>query len=146
MACESSCPSSSLSLLTSSATFLCHSCQKQLSRYTCPKCNLPYCSLTCFRAPEHRACADSFDRTTLADDLNGDSDTATADKDQMLGMLKKFEEQQRELEQIQAQENGEGDEEDEEVDASPEALQRKKDREELEKRLAGIDLGESSVV
>lgn len=26
------------------------SCRRQFSRYTCPKCNIPYCSLICFRS------------------------------------------------------------------------------------------------
>ncbi|GAA5860815.1 hypothetical protein JCM3774_003149 [Rhodotorula dairenensis] len=115
----------------------CGICHKQTSQYTCPKCNLPYCSLACFRSPEHRACTDNFDRATLAEDLQGDTDASSSDKRQMLEMLKKFEDQQRELEEIRAQEGGdeEGDDED-----GPEAEARRREREELEKRLADVDL------
>ena len=118
------------------------SCHKQISQYTCPKCNLPYCSLACFRSPEHQACTETFDRTTLAEDLQGDvkdDESTETDKRQMLEMLKNFEDQQRELEEIRAQEGGPAGEEEEED--GPEAEARKREREELEKRLADVDLG-----
>lgn len=117
-------------------------CHKQISQYTCPKCNLPYCSLACFRSPEHQACTENFDRTTLAEDLRSDKDdeSSETDKRQMLEMLKKFEDQQRELEEIRAQERGPAGEE-EEDDDGPEAEAQRREREELEKRLADVDLG-----
>lgn len=34
-----------------------HSCRRQFSKYTCPKCNVPYCSLICFRS---QVCLISF--------------------------------------------------------------------------------------
>lgn len=119
----------------------CGICHKQISQYTCPKCNLPYCSLACFRSPEHQACTENFDRTTLAEDLRSDKDdeSSETDKRQMLEMLKKFEDQQRELEEIRAQERGPAGEE-EEDDDGPEAEAQRREREELEKRLADVDL------
>lgn len=33
---------------------LCSSCRRQIAKYTCPKCNLPYCSLACFRSQVER--------------------------------------------------------------------------------------------
>ncbi|GAA5993665.1 hypothetical protein JCM10908_000669 [Rhodotorula pacifica] len=121
---------------------VCGICHKQISQYTCPKCNLPYCSLACFRSPEHQACTETFDRTTLADDLNGDKDGSEIDKRQMLEMLKKFEDQQRELEELRAQQGGEtgADEDEDEEDDSPDAEARRRERQELEKRLAEVDL------
>lgn len=62
----------------------------------------------------------------------------------MMDMLKKFEEQQRELEEVQAAGGTEVDpraEEDAEEDDSPEAEERRRERDELEKKLAEIDLG-----
>ncbi|BGP41380.1 hypothetical protein JCM10449v2_005358 [Rhodotorula kratochvilovae] len=115
----------------------CGICEKQISRYTCPSCNLPYCSLACFRSPDHAACAESFQRATLAQDLQGDPQHADGEKNRMLEMLKKFEEQQRELEELEREE-AKGDED--ELDQSPEAVARRKQREELEKRLEGVDL------
>ncbi|BGP49530.1 hypothetical protein JCM10450v2_005422 [Rhodotorula kratochvilovae] len=113
----------------------CGICEKQISRYTCPSCNLSYCSLACFRSLDHAACAESFQRATLAQDLQGDPQHADGEKNRMLEMLKKFEEQQRELEELER--DGARDEEDE-LDQSPEAVARRKEREELEKRLEGL--------
>ncbi|GAA5907859.1 hypothetical protein JCM8208_001964 [Rhodotorula glutinis] len=119
----------------------CGICEKQISRYTCPRCNLPYCSLACFRDPQHQACVDHFQRATLAQDLEGDphhAQPSSADKNRMLDMLKKFEDQQRELEDMERQD--ELDNDDDEADQSPEAVARRKERQELEKRLEGVDL------
>ncbi|GAA6054323.1 hypothetical protein JCM3770_001434 [Rhodotorula araucariae] len=115
----------------------CGICEKQISRYTCPSCNLPYCSLACFRAPGHAACAESFQRATLAQDLQDDPQPVEGDRNRMLEMLKKFEDQQRELEEL---EPAEDTDDDDELDQSPEAVARRKEREELEKRLEGVDL------
>ena len=30
--------------------FLICSCHKQFAKYTCPKCNIRYCSITCYKA------------------------------------------------------------------------------------------------
>ena len=123
-----------------------NSCEKQISRYTCPSCNLPYCSLACFRDPQHQACLDHFQRATLAQDLDGDphhAQPSQGDKNRMLDMLKKFEDQQRELEELERQDAL--DDDDDEADQSPEAVARRKERQELEKRLEGIDLGASAL-
>ncbi|GAA5846357.1 hypothetical protein JCM9279_001343 [Rhodotorula babjevae] len=120
----------------------CGICEKQISRYTCPSCNLPYCSLACFRDPQHQSCLDHFQRATLAQDLDGDphhAQPSQGDKNRMLDMLKKFEDQQRELEELERQDKLDGDDDDE-ADQSPEAVARRKERQELEKRLEGIDL------
>ncbi|GAA5938315.1 hypothetical protein JCM1841_006304 [Sporobolomyces salmonicolor] len=97
---------------------ICGICKTQFSRYHCPACNLPYCSLACFRAPEHAGCSEAFDRQTLVDEIKTAEGKTGEEKRAMMDMLKRFEEEN-------ADEDGpEGDEE----------------REELEKRLEGIDL------
>ncbi|GAA5942016.1 hypothetical protein JCM3775_004316 [Rhodotorula graminis] len=121
----------------------CGICEKQISRYTCPNCNLAYCSLACFRDPQHQACVDHFQRATLAQDLEGDphhAQPSSSDKNRMLDMLKKFEDQQRELDELERQDSLDHDDDDDAADQSPEAVARRKERQELEKRLEGIDL------
>lgn len=60
----------------------------------------------------------------------------------MLEILRKFEDQQRELEEIRAQEGGRAGREGGDADADgPEAEAQRREREELEKRLADVDLG-----
>ncbi|GAA5867905.1 hypothetical protein JCM8547_003410 [Rhodosporidiobolus lusitaniae] len=116
----------------------CGICTKQLSRYTCPACNLPYCSLACFRAPQHSSCSEAFAKQSLREDVQGvPKEDGDMGRDKMMGMLREFEEQQRELEEMEREQREE--EEDEESDTE-EGRKRRKEREELEKKLVGVNL------
>lgn len=104
------------------------SCNRQISRYHCPTCNLPYCSLGCYKSPQHEDCSEKFDRQSLLDEIRSAEGKSSEEKKAMLEMLKRFEEENAELEQ--------GEEDDEARDL---------ERQELEKRLEGVDLGEYRV-
>ncbi|GAC77627.1 predicted Zn-finger protein [Moesziomyces antarcticus T-34] len=39
---------------------LCNICYTTAASYTCPKCNIPYCSLACFRSSAHEQCSAAF--------------------------------------------------------------------------------------
>ena len=85
------------------------SCSVQFSRYTCPHCNLHYCSLPYFRSASHAGCSESFDRKSLLGDIESARDKTGEEKRAMLEMLRKFEE-----ESLRAEErDGEGEEEEE---------------------------------
>ncbi|GAA5895575.1 zinc finger HIT domain-containing protein [Sporobolomyces salmoneus] len=101
---------------------ICAICNRQISRYHCPTCNLPYCSLACYKSPQHEDCSEKFDRQTLLDEIKTAEGKTNEEKKAMMDMLKRFEEENAELEE---------GEEDEGNDL---------EREELEKRLEGIDL------
>ncbi|GAA5898471.1 hypothetical protein JCM6882_007785 [Rhodosporidiobolus microsporus] len=125
-------------IVSTSDSLPCGICNQQLSRYTCPSCNLPYCSLACFKAPAHERCSEAFARGTLAAEVGGAPKEEGEDGERrMMEMLRQFEEQQRELEKIQRGEEEDGEEED---DDTEEGQARRKEREELEKRLAGLNL------
>lgn len=47
----------------------CLICRQQRARYSCPSCNIPYCSLTCYRAESHAGCSQSFVQKTVRDEL-----------------------------------------------------------------------------
>ncbi|XP_072120647.1 zinc finger HIT domain-containing protein 2 [Mobula birostris] len=49
----------------------CGLCGGPGARYTCPRCNQPYCSLPCYRRPEHQACAELFYRDAVLSELRG---------------------------------------------------------------------------
>ncbi|KAH9013874.1 hypothetical protein EDB84DRAFT_1228143, partial [Lactarius hengduanensis] len=51
-------------------------CRRQFSRYTCPRCNLLYCSLSCFRAEGHSQCSEPFYRDQLASDIHTEPSTS----------------------------------------------------------------------
>ncbi|XP_020375507.1 zinc finger HIT domain-containing protein 2 [Rhincodon typus] len=43
------------------------------ARYTCPRCNVPFCSLPCYRGSKHRVCAESFYREAVLGELREES-------------------------------------------------------------------------
>ncbi|ELR57561.1 Zinc finger HIT domain-containing protein 2 [Bos mutus] len=49
----------------------CPTGEAQPARYTCPRCNVPYCSLRCYRA--HGSCAEEFYRDQVLGELRGRS-------------------------------------------------------------------------
>ncbi|KAF6107229.1 zinc finger HIT-type containing 2 [Phyllostomus discolor] len=49
----------------------CPAGEARAARYTCPRCNVPYCSLRCYRA--HGTCAEGFYRDQVLGELRGRS-------------------------------------------------------------------------
>lgn len=49
----------------------CPAAEAQPARYTCPRCNVPYCSLRCYRA--HGTCVEDFYRDQVLGELRGRS-------------------------------------------------------------------------
>ncbi|KAH9962331.1 hypothetical protein BJV74DRAFT_880037 [Russula compacta] len=109
-------------------TPFCGVCRRQFSRYTCPRCNLLYCSLSCFRAEAHSRCSEPFYRDQLASDIHAEPSTSAAERKAMMDLLKRFEEDSLDNDSFANLENS--DDEDEHDD--------------LERRLAGIDLESAS--
>ncbi|KAG7443578.1 uncharacterized protein BT62DRAFT_874863, partial [Guyanagaster necrorhizus] len=66
-------------------------CRRQLSKYTCPTCNLPYCSLTCFRSPAHGDCSETFYKNEIQRDVGADQNLKAEERIKMMEMLKRFE-------------------------------------------------------
>lgn len=61
--------------------------EAQPTRYTCPRCNVPYCSLRCYRA--HGTCAEDFYRDQVLGELRGRS----ASPSRLAGALRRLREQ-----------------------------------------------------
>ncbi|KAF8262240.1 hypothetical protein EI94DRAFT_1688271 [Lactarius quietus] len=110
-------------------TPFCGICRRQFSRYTCPRCNLLYCSLSCFRAETHSQCSEPFYRNQLASDIHTEPSTSAAERKGMLELLKRFEQDSLDDPFAHPEENSDDDE-------GP--------VDNLEQRLAGIDLGSAS--
>ncbi|CAO3632148.1 unnamed protein product [Mucor fragilis] len=71
---------------------LCEICQKQFSNYVCPRCNLRYCSLACYKDLQHADCTESFYKDSVTAEIQNrelDKDS----KNKMLEMLKRLEEE-----------------------------------------------------
>ncbi|CAE6524878.1 unnamed protein product [Rhizoctonia solani] len=93
----------------------CGICHRQFAKYTCPTCNLQYCSLVCYRAEPHSTCTETFYKSALTEEIQSQPTRSMEEKRQMLEVLKRFEEE--------SLEEGEDDDEDD-----------------LALRLEGIDL------
>ncbi|EHB04894.1 Zinc finger HIT domain-containing protein 2 [Heterocephalus glaber] len=71
----------------------CPAGEAQPARYTCPRCNVPYCSLRCYRT--HGTCAEAFYRDQVLGELRGRS----ASPSRLAGALRRLR-QQRETENV----------------------------------------------
>ncbi|ORX39316.1 hypothetical protein BD324DRAFT_619238 [Kockovaella imperatae] len=94
--------------LTTALTRVCGICRKKDSNYTCPRCNIAYCSLECFRAESHGQCSEPFYRSTIFSEIATDPKVDNDEKRKMMEMLKRFEDAQIEgeeaFEQLKRQE------------------------------------------
>ncbi|XP_032885597.1 zinc finger HIT domain-containing protein 2 isoform X2 [Amblyraja radiata] len=57
----------------------CGLCTAAAARYTCPRCNRPYCSLACYRGGPHRACAELFYRDAVLAELRPGAEAGRRD-------------------------------------------------------------------
>ncbi|KAM9302121.1 zinc finger HIT domain-containing protein 2-like [Gastrophryne carolinensis] len=51
---------------------VCGLCLSAPGRYTCPRCNSPYCSVACYRGPRHTACSELFYRESVMQALRAE--------------------------------------------------------------------------
>ncbi|KAI0741363.1 hypothetical protein C8Q80DRAFT_1194033 [Daedaleopsis nitida] len=70
----------------------CAICRRQFSRYTCPRCNIPYCSLICFRSEKHGDCSETFYRKEVELDVKSAPSSSVEEKRRIMDILKRFEE------------------------------------------------------
>ncbi|KLO06656.1 hypothetical protein SCHPADRAFT_837775, partial [Schizopora paradoxa] len=101
-------------------------CHRQISRYTCPSCNVPYCSLTCFRSDAHSQCSEPFYKRELEDGIKSQPNASMEERTKMMDLLKRFEEEEGNPDSL-----NEEDKESAETDG-------------LVERLGGVDLDELS--
>ncbi|KAF7366457.1 hypothetical protein MSAN_00902700 [Mycena sanguinolenta] len=79
--------------MSSAETITCRLCRRQFSKYTCPTCNIPYCSLTCFRSPAHAQCSETFYKKEVESDIRAAPDKTREERRRMMEVLKRFEEE-----------------------------------------------------
>lgn len=48
---------------------VCMLCKIKPSCYTCPRCNLHYCGLTCYQCPDHSVCSEEFYKESVLQEL-----------------------------------------------------------------------------
>ncbi|KAF8347773.1 hypothetical protein F5887DRAFT_1060585 [Amanita rubescens] len=72
---------------------ICNICKRQFSKYTCPSCNIPYCSLSCFRSQAHSQCSEPFYKNELEIDIHSAPSKSIEERRKMTELLRKFEEE-----------------------------------------------------
>ncbi|TIA80979.1 hypothetical protein E3P81_02721 [Wallemia ichthyophaga] len=71
---------------STSAQQVCGICSLNLSVYICPSCNVPYCSLSCYKSDKHGQCSDRFVTQQLKE--TEDSPIDHSQRHQFLNLLK----------------------------------------------------------
>lgn len=52
-------------------TLLPSSCSARPQKYNCPRCNVAYCSVDCYKAPTHHQCSETFYRDNVIEEMAG---------------------------------------------------------------------------
>ncbi|XP_051540347.1 uncharacterized protein LOC127432885 [Myxocyprinus asiaticus] len=65
----------------------CGLCLCKPSCYTCPRCNIPYCGLTCYRSPDHSGCSEEFYKESVLLELKSQGVTDEEGKSKMQEIL-----------------------------------------------------------
>ena len=68
----------------------CQICLNNTSKYSCPRCNVSYCGLKCYRAPCHSQCSEDFYKESVYSELKSQGKLDPQSKDKTLNILQKF--------------------------------------------------------
>ncbi|XP_036381143.1 zinc finger HIT domain-containing protein 2 [Megalops cyprinoides] len=66
---------------------VCGLCLSKPPSYTCPRCNVPYCGLACYRSPAHSACSEEFYKESVIQELKRTGETEEEGKRRMQEIL-----------------------------------------------------------
>ncbi|RZF36587.1 hypothetical protein LSTR_LSTR010698 [Laodelphax striatellus] len=72
---------------------LCMICSNNIGKYACPRCNIFYCSVDCYRAEMHSNCSEAFYKDCIADEIKSQETNPDAQK-KMLEILQRMQQQQ----------------------------------------------------
>ncbi|XP_077971853.1 uncharacterized protein LOC120345525 isoform X2 [Styela clava] len=72
----------------------CGICKEAAGKYTCPRCNVSYCSLGCFKHQTHSGCSESFYKDCFVQEMK-QSRASDAEKLRIMKMLKNFEDENK---------------------------------------------------
>ncbi|CAL8369777.1 zinc finger HIT domain-containing protein 2 [Gadus morhua] len=75
---------------------VCGLCKSKPSCYTCPRCNMPYCCLVCYRSTDHILCSEEFYKQSVLQELKEMGESAAGSRKKMhdilMGLKQKAEE------------------------------------------------------
>ncbi|KAF4611104.1 hypothetical protein D9613_006918 [Agrocybe pediades] len=89
-------------------TVACNICRRQFAKYTCTRCNVRYCSLTCYRSQAHNQCSEAFYKKEIEEEIHAGPSKSLQEKRRMMEMLQKFEEEtsQQSIDEDDGDDNG----------------------------------------
>ena len=96
----------------------CAFCEKTKSNlYTCPKCNLNYCTVQCYQSQRHTQCSEQFYRNCVEDEVRlsenlGSNFDSLGSKKKTLAALKRLKEEEENDQEIMNEVLDSDDEED----------------------------------
>ncbi|EEB15467.1 hypothetical protein Phum_PHUM369840 [Pediculus humanus corporis] len=67
---------------------LCQICQINNAKYSCPNCQVFYCSLNCYQSEKHNECSEVFYKKWVEEELKNCSNDSSHDKKKILDILK----------------------------------------------------------
>ncbi|KAI5642657.1 HIT zinc finger domain-containing protein [Phthorimaea operculella] len=76
---------------SSSSAKICELCNENASKYCCPRCEVLYCSLDCYKSEKHMSCSETFYRDCVNEELAA-LNTDDESKQKMIDILKKMRE------------------------------------------------------
>lgn len=56
---------------TSDCVICCELCKEQKAKYTCPRCDIQYCSVMCYKSSQHTQCSEYFFKECILKELAG---------------------------------------------------------------------------
>ncbi|XP_016348996.1 zinc finger HIT domain-containing protein 2-like [Sinocyclocheilus anshuiensis] len=72
---------------TASSVKPCGLCLSKPSCYTCPRCNVPYCGLACYRSQNHSSCSEEFYKESVLQELKSQGVSDEEGKSKMQEIL-----------------------------------------------------------
>ncbi|DBA99918.1 TPA: hypothetical protein ACH3X1_013802 [Trebouxia sp. C0004] len=107
----------------SSMRSICKVCQQQWSKYTCPRCNLQYCSLECYKK-HGQQCTETFYRDNVTAHLES-AQTSDSERHRILSILQRFQQDDSSNHAAHQSSNADSEQDDENELAMSEALLQK---------------------
>ncbi|XP_059162073.1 zinc finger HIT domain-containing protein 2-like [Physella acuta] len=76
------------SFSSSSPSIICKLCLNADAKYTCPRCNISYCSVQCYQSEKHGGCSEAFYKDWVLNELK-EMTNGPEDRQKVLDMLNK---------------------------------------------------------
>ena len=112
----------------------CQFCPKGNAKYTCSRCNAPYCGVSCFQGETHRQCSESFYKDQVMAEIMSNS----ADGVDKATKLRTLEAIQKNFRESENHDDSSYNNNETELDSD--------DDDDLSSRLEGIDLEDTDKV